>query len=317
MAELFIEWWWSLLPILGWFGSDSVNPAFPFSDEFATSRSGQTIRNTVPGPGEQEKRVLDSLEGLSKEQKDAISYVINQAKAPISFQSLGLSSDDANVLDQAYAGAEADMRRSAGLLGQDLSTTRGLNRSDTPVAEVVMREFLPAIQQLYGQKAQNRLGLGLNMRQLGEGARQFNLSAALSGGQSVPASGLALAGNLERTRMARSGQNISGWNQGSPVDTGLKMSEMYKNVMGGSSGFIGASDERLKEHIRPVSWRWKSGNGPEQLGVVAQEVQKTHPHLVLENQDGDLMVDYGALAAMLLDERRHLYEELSRYKEQA
>ena len=79
-------------------------------------------------------------------------------------------------------------------------------------------------------------------------------------------------------------------------------------MMGGVMNYF--SDVRLKQDITPVSWKWKNGDKNEYLGVVAQEIEKSHPHLVEKNEDGHLMVNYGAMVAMLLDERTHLYAQL-------
>lgn len=73
--------------------------------------------------------------------------------------------------------------------------------------------------------------------------------------------------------------------------------------------FLGFSDIRLKGNVQPHSaidgikfytWDWNdtakakglSGNS---FGVMAQELEETHPHLVKRGQDGYRMVDYGGL----------------------
>ncbi len=62
-----------------------------------------------------------------------------------------------------------------------------------------------------------------------------------------------------------------------------------------------ASDIRLKENIKPVGkldngltvycFNFK-GSNVSQIGLIAQEVQKTKPHAVIEGDDGYLRVDY-------------------------
>jgi len=84
--------------------------------------------------------------------------------------------------------------------------------------------------------------------------------------------------------------------------------------MWGAIGAIGAaiitSDMRLKENIefiethngiRWYSWDWNAEAkrlgrdfGPT-VGVMAQEVQKTHPQAIVEGPHGYLMVNYGEL----------------------
>jgi hypothetical protein len=73
-----------------------------------------------------------------------------------------------------------------------------------------------------------------------------------------------------------------------------------------------ASDQRLKTNIKPLgkengvniySWDWNEDGkrvaDPAQptVGVMAQELQETHPHLVQLGPDGFLRVDYSGLAA--------------------
>jgi hypothetical protein len=79
-----------------------------------------------------------------------------------------------------------------------------------------------------------------------------------------------------------------------------------------AAGIPGVSDVRLKENIEPVSsiggvnfytWDWnekgKELAHPDQptFGVIADELQETHPHLVQRLDDGYLRVDYNGLAA--------------------
>lgn len=314
LIEFLAEWWW-WLPVFGVLGGGSAGTS-PFSKDFARSRTGQDVQNTVEGPNKQEQEVLNQLQGLSTEQISAILQGLNQARQPVSFQSLGLNPEDQATLDQAYAGAHAGLRRDADIYGQDLAGTRGLNRSDTPVSDSVMREFLPQSMNLRSSQAQQGLGLGLQMRQLGENARQFNLSSLFNGSQMTPAAGMALTGNLERTRMAKSGQSINGWKLGSPMDNMEQGSRIYQNVGSGTASFMG-SDARLKRDIHPVSWQWKDGESSEYLGVIAQQIEQSHPHLVKRNDEGHLMVDYGTMVAMLLNEREHLYAKLSQQEQLA
>jgi hypothetical protein len=64
-----------------------------------------------------------------------------------------------------------------------------------------------------------------------------------------------------------------------------------------------ASDERLKENIEKVGkldghslYRYNyKGDDQEQIGVMAQEVEKKRPDAVKKTAGGVRMVDYGAL----------------------
>lgn len=93
------------------------------------------------------------------------------------------------------------------------------------------------------------------------------------------------------------------------------------------------SDGRLKKDVknirqaltkikklRPVTYRWKSNDEMDQ-GLIAQEVQKVYPELVLENDRGFLSVNYIMLTPMLIrsvqeldDENRSLKKDLAQLK---
>lgn len=81
------------------------------------------------------------------------------------------------------------------------------------------------------------------------------------------------------------------------------------------------SDGRLKEEVkninnslskikklRPVTYRWKSSGELDQ-GLIAQEVQKVYPELVMENHDGFLSVNYVMLTPMLIRSVQELDSE--------
>lgn len=72
----------------------------------------------------------------------------------------------------------------------------------------------------------------------------------------------------------------------------------------GAAGISKYSDVRLKEDIRPAgrlpsglglySYRYR-GSAEREVGVLAQDALRTHPHAVFFHPSGFLMVDYGAL----------------------
>jgi hypothetical protein len=91
-------------------------------------------------------------------------------------------------------------------------------------------------------------------------------------------------------------------------------SSLFDTLLGGAikigAAAAGASDVRLKENIQPYdtlngvqfyTWDWndtakKIGYDKyPTMGVIAQEVQKTHPDTVIEGPEGYLMVNYGKL----------------------
>lgn len=63
-----------------------------------------------------------------------------------------------------------------------------------------------------------------------------------------------------------------------------------------------STDQLLK--IQGVQFKWKD-SGREDIGVIAQDVQKAYPELVLEKQN-HLTVDYQKLVAPLIESVREL-----------
>jgi hypothetical protein len=159
-----------------------------------------------------------------------------------------------------------------------------------------------------------------------EYGKWFDQNLAQAGMGTTGAAGTVNAGQGSAARTNLLGQHsvdninsITGWQTGNRVNAlnaglsnalyawdkwaGQKKEEEPKKE---ESTFYGGffSDIRLKKNIRPIgeshgvnlySWDWKdeSRTGPT-VGVIAQEVQRTHPEAVTEKY-GYLMVDYDQL----------------------
>lgn len=73
------------------------------------------------------------------------------------------------------------------------------------------------------------------------------------------------------------------------------------SILGGVAGLASLSDERAKKDIKQVGglyeYRYKGeGKGaPKRIGVMAQEVEKVRPDVVIRGDDGLRRVDYGLL----------------------
>lgn len=80
----------------------------------------------------------------------------------------------------------------------------------------------------------------------------------------------------------------------------------HQNMLGGLFGLASAgigmfSDRRLKSHIKRVGmldnglpvYSYRMGNGPVQIGVMADEVEMIRPDAIIDHPSGYLMVDYG------------------------
>jgi hypothetical protein len=112
--------------------------------------------------------------------------------------------------------------------------------------------------------------------------------------------------NALQTRIAATGAA----NMGQNTQTEKKNAGLFDYLALGAS----LSDIRLKTNIKLLgsdsgfnvySWDWNADGkriadpAQQTVGVMAQEVQETHPHLVQYGADGFLRVNYGGLAAVL------------------
>jgi Chaperone of endosialidase len=88
----------------------------------------------------------------------------------------------------------------------------------------------------------------------------------------------------------------------------LASSERYKT----SIAIMGAGTERLKE-LRPVTFHLKSSpHGALQYGLIAEEVAKVYPELVIKDDAGSIQgVRYDELAPMLLNEMQHQQQNIA------
>lgn len=103
-----------------------------------------------------------------------------------------------------------------------------------------------------------------------------------------------------------------------------------------ASNVICPSDERLKSHIREipnalakvaelrgVTYEWRLEDFPkrdfeegEQVGVIAQEVQKVLPQAVKEEKDGYLAVDYARLVPLLIEGMKEQQRQIDMQQDQ-
>lgn len=63
----------------------------------------------------------------------------------------------------------------------------------------------------------------------------------------------------------------------------------------------------------PASWNWKN-NGKKSYGLIAQDLQLTHPELVHENEDGTLGINYIPIIGFLVDAVQKLELEVNQLK---
>jgi hypothetical protein len=256
--------------------------------------------------------------GLGLSQTEAIKRLLSG--------SFMLSPEEMAQLNQMYAPSEAALKQFGSELGQDIMGRSGLTGTSTPVTEAVMRQMLPAMAALQQQKMGTGLGLGMQMKGMNlqaamgmPGASGFNLqklfNERLATGKTTTSGstrGTFNPGFLDRLATA-SGAQKNFTSAGADLAGGSSVGDAI-----GGAKMVGAmfnSDARLKRDIQPVSWKWKDGDEKEYLGIIAQQVEESHPHLVTRGADGYRRVDYGAMVAMLLNEREHLYAQLAQQEQ--
>src|SRR5262249_45709741 len=78
---------------------------------------------------------------------------------------------------------------------------------------------------------------------------------------------------------------------------------------------MGAATDRLMD-LRPVTFKYKNDDqGLTQYGLVAEEVEKVYPELVVHDNEGKVeTVRYSMLTSMLLNETQKLSAEVRRQK---
>ena len=102
----------------------------------------------------------------------------------------------------------------------------------------------------------------------------------------------------------------------------------YKLTVSGSIGAVGSfnqiSDERYKENIQPIDGALNKiltsrgvsfeMGGKKEVGVIAQEIQKTIPEVVTEDNKGYLSVSYGNVVGVLIEAIKELKAEIEDLK---
>ena len=150
-----------------------------FKDKGRTSQSSSsssTQRTSLPGIGVGEANAVNALTNYANQQGGIMGSLYNQAMQPdVVPQGISrLSPEDQDVLDQAYQGQLDELQRRMGIARDQFAGMTGMRGFASPVATSVSREFAPQFANLLSQKAQQQLGLGVNIRDFNEGTRRYN-----------------------------------------------------------------------------------------------------------------------------------------------
>jgi trimeric autotransporter adhesin len=140
-------------------------------------------------------------------------------------------------------------------------------------------------------------------------------------------------GNLTCSSIYDNGTNNIGFLYGSAVPTNVNVSV---NGTFGATGVFNTSDKKFKKDIQPIAsaldkimnlegktynWRkdeFKDKNFTSELqyGLLAQDVQKVIPSLVIESENGDLAMNYTGLIPVLIEALKDQQAQINELKQQ-
>jgi hypothetical protein len=221
-------------------------------------------------------------------------------------QGVNLGAQQANLARLGQAGQGL-----AGLYGSTAAGLGGLGQQQYAQGAGAAQQQAALGQQLYGMGA----GTSQALAGLGAGAQ----GAALQGAQAQLAAGQAAQQTQQAGQTALYNQFLQ--QQSYP----FQVSQFLANIAEGTGALSGSttttsqpggffSDERLKENIEPIgetfdgqkvySYNYK-GEKHKQIGLIAQDVEKKHPHAV-GSHSGYKTVDYGKATEAAAD-RGHFY----------
>ena len=195
---------------------------------------------------------------------------------------------------------QAELSQQAGLAGQDIQARMAMMQ---PELELRARQQRAGLLGGISAEQQARLGqlgqIGLQQQQL----QQMGLQAPYEEFQR------ALAYGPQQFGLLAAGQGVTTPTTTTSQKTGLGDILGSAAQLGGMY-FLGKSDERLKENIKPIgksenghnlyTWDWNDkakelGVNDPTTGVIAQEIMKYMPEAVITDENGYYMVNYGVL----------------------
>ena len=128
------------------------------------SQSGTSSVTLAPRSGS-EQQILNQLQGLGDNQLSFLTGLLGGGVSPYK-----LSPADQQTLNDSYNSAFQQFNQSGKDYADYLATTRGLNKSDTPVSQQAMQRYGLGMSDLLSQKANAALNMGLQGTQLRLGA---------------------------------------------------------------------------------------------------------------------------------------------------
>lgn len=127
------------------------------SNQQQGSQSGSSQQQTVFSPRSlPEERIQNLMQNLGEDQLGFIRNLMNSNTSPYT-----LSAADQAQLDKSYEATIGRFNQEGRDMADYLATTRGLNKSDTPVGQQVMDRYGMGMADILSNKADSALNLGL------------------------------------------------------------------------------------------------------------------------------------------------------------
>lgn len=212
-----------------------------------TQSSTNTQKTSFDQASDMERRIMAQYEGLGNQQNQFLGNLFTGNRSIYE-----LEGRDQQQLDQAYQSAFDRFDVQGKDYADYLASTRGLNKSDTPVSQQAMERYGLGMSDLLSQRANAGLNLGMQstMAKLGAvGATPGGLNAAfapmynerMAGGTTT----MTGSGRSDQTTyqtpsvMSQIGQGMALGSQA--IGLGAQLGGMFMGPMGGMSSMMGGA----------------------------------------------------------------------------
>jgi hypothetical protein len=279
------------------------------ANAFGGSRQGIAEAETNRAFAEQAARTASGLRqaGFTQAQQMAQADIGTAQQAALANQQAQLQAgtttagfgQQSNLANQAALNQAGQFGANQAMTAQQLNQMAALNAN---------QQRLGAASQMgqLGQQAFNT-GQAINQQQMQQGLMQQGLQQAL-----IDAARGQYAGYTGSPQAALAAPLAALGASPVPQSTTSSSKPGLFDYLSAGMGIASLSDARLKTDVEKIgskdginfyTWNWNEDGkrvaDPKQpkVGVMAQELKETHPHLVQLGPDGFLRVDYGGLAA--------------------
>jgi hypothetical protein len=249
--------------------------------------------------------------GFQQAQQAALSDLARQQQLGI----FGAGQEQQRALEQARLGQQAgltgfeaqqqramrqaELAQQAGLAGQDIQARMAMMQ---PELELRARQQQAGLLGGISAEQQARLG------QLGQIGQQQQLLQQQALGVPYQEFQRALGYGPQQLGLLQAGLGTPLVSSSTGRETGF--GDVLSTAAQAAALYFGASDERLKENIKPIgksenghnlyTWDWNDkakelGVNDPTTGVIAQEVMKYMPEAVITDENGYYKVNYGVL----------------------